>query len=178
MLQRVGVAIVLYGPKAAGKTEVARRLRAHLGVQHVDPDALVLEWVAEGMHQHPVVGWRPRVDEAVREALQYTPAVSVEATGAYESDWQLADGLRASGVDVITVWLHAPWEVCRERLRARTEQRVPITEDEARRIYFDAARHASGRTFDLQLDTTGPLDGDEIVRRVQGLLTERGYRRG
>jgi dephospho-CoA kinase len=41
-------AIVLYGPKAVGKSWVAEVLRTHLGVAHVDADELVLGLLAAG----------------------------------------------------------------------------------------------------------------------------------
>jgi dephospho-CoA kinase len=44
----MATAIVLYGPKAVGKSWVAEVLRTHLGVAHVDADELVGDLLAAG----------------------------------------------------------------------------------------------------------------------------------
>ena len=51
--------LVLYGPKAVGKSWVARTLAEQLGVHHVDVEALVLELLAAGARPDPAdAGWR------------------------------------------------------------------------------------------------------------------------
>ena len=49
----MATAIVLYGPKAVGKSWVAEVLRTHLGVAHVDADELVGDLLAAGTHLIP-----------------------------------------------------------------------------------------------------------------------------
>ena len=53
----MATAIVLYDPKAVGKSWVAEVLRTHLGVTHVDADELVGDLLAAGTRPDPVDGW-------------------------------------------------------------------------------------------------------------------------
>jgi dephospho-CoA kinase len=43
MVGRMGVVVVLYGPKAAGKSQAAEALRVRYGVRHVEAEAIVLD---------------------------------------------------------------------------------------------------------------------------------------
>jgi predicted kinase len=93
--------------------------------------------------------------------------VSVEGTGAWESDWVLGDRLAAAGFDVVPVWVTAPLEVTLERLAARRERKVPVSPEEATWIHAEATRRAAARPFAAVVDTTGtPEPGrlDELVR--------------
>jgi gluconate kinase len=170
------VAIVLYGPKGAGKSQVAEVLRAQHGVAHVDADALVLDLLARGQRPHPRDGWLAPVHDAVTAALEEGPAVSVEATGAWDSDWQLADDLASAGQEVLRVWVGAPLEVTLRRLAARTTRKAPVDPREARRIWAAARERAVHHRFDLVLDT-GELREEDLVGAVAPLaadLAERG----
>ena len=118
--------IVLYGPKAVGKSWVAQALVDRLGVRHVDVDALVLDLLAAGVRPDPADGWLAWVEQRVVAALDTHPLVSVEATGAWDSDWRLADDLEARGVRVLRVWVSAPKHVTLQRLEERTARRVPV----------------------------------------------------
>jgi hypothetical protein len=53
----VATAVVIYGPKAVGKSLIAQIHTDQLGVYHVDTDALVLRALAQGLKPHPVLGW-------------------------------------------------------------------------------------------------------------------------
>jgi|Tabmets5t2r1_1033131.scaffolds.fasta_scaffold84926_1 cytidylate kinase len=48
--------MVLYGPKAVGRSWVAQTLAERLGVRHVDADALVLDLLAAGVQPDPADG--------------------------------------------------------------------------------------------------------------------------
>ena len=61
--------LVLYGPKAVGKSWVARALADQLGVHHVDVDAVVLELLAAGARPDPADGWLAWVEQRVAAAL-------------------------------------------------------------------------------------------------------------
>jgi hypothetical protein len=93
----MATAIVLYGPKAVGKSWVAQVLGERLGAEHVDADELVLDLLAAGTRPDPGDGWLPEVHRRVVDALQRHAPVSVEATGAWDSNWRLADDLEAPG---------------------------------------------------------------------------------
>jgi shikimate kinase len=159
---------VLYGPKAAGKSQVAAILREQHRLAHVDPDVLVLDLLARGDRPDPELGWLPQVEDAVERALQTSAAVSVEATGAWGSDWQLTRDLEDRGHRVLTVWVSAPLEVTLRRLAQRTAPTVPVTQAEARTIWTAANDRASSRVFDLALDTSD-IRREELPRALAPL---------
>ena len=51
--------------------------------------------------------------------------MTVEATGAWDSDCMLADRLAAAGCRVLSVWVTAPLEVTLQRLAGRPSRKVP-----------------------------------------------------
>jgi dephospho-CoA kinase len=157
----VTTVVVLYGPKAAGKSQVAEILRARHRVAHVDADALVLELLARGVRPDPQLGWLLQVEDAVEGALQAGGAVSVEATGAWDSDWRLAQDLEDRGHAVLRVWVSAPLEVTLRRLAERTARKAPVTQAEARAIWTTATDRATRRAFDLALNT-GDIAEEEL----------------
>jgi predicted kinase len=166
----MATAIVLYGPKAVGKSWVARTLVERLGVHHVDVDRLVMDLLASGARPDPVAGWLAWVERRLGEALGTHDLVSVEATGAWDSDWRLADDLEAMGVGVVRVWVIATKEVALGRLAARTATRAPMSAEEASRIYDSATAQAAGRRLDLRLDTNGAKDPGRVVGQIKPLL--------
>ena len=168
----MATAVVLYGPKAAGKSWAADVLRSRLGVHHIDADPLVLELIARGVGPDPREGWMAWVEHAAAEALRRHRAVSVEATGAWDSDWELSRRLEAAGARVIRVWIWAPEEETIERLARRTKNAAPITEAEARRIHAEATARASSEGFDVEIDTSGVQDPDSVVAMISPLLDE------
>jgi len=163
-------AIVLYGPKAVGKSWVAEVLRTHLGVAHVDADELVGDLLAAGTRPDPGDGWLAWVRRRVTDALDQHGLVSVEATGAWDSDWRLADDLEAAGARVLRVWVSAPKQVAMGRLAARTGRRVPVPAQEASWIYDQATARAAGQRLDARIDTGRPVDPAAVVARLRPLI--------
>jgi hypothetical protein len=105
------------------------------------------------------------VDALARHAL-----VSVEATGAWDSDWRLADDLEVAGVRVLRVWVSAPREVAMGRLAGRTSRRVPVSAEEASWIYDQATARAAGRRLDAWIDTGRPPDPAAVVAELRPLI--------
>ncbi len=163
--------IVLYGPKGAGKTEIARRLEAETGVYHVDPDPLIQALIDAGRQPHPTEGWLADVLEGCFHALERHDAISVEATGAWESDWQLARDIVAQGHRVVRVWVYAPLAVTLRRLQGR-RNRVPVPREEARRIHDLAVARAVDAPFDVLIDTTSEATSEDALRRIVGLCAK------
>lgn len=157
----MALAVVLYGPKAAGKSQVGEALSDLYGVIPVDADEIVLDLLADAREPDPENGWLTPIEQAVTAALRDNAAVSVEATGAWDSDWQLALDLEAIPARVLRVWVSAPLEVTLDRLARRTSSKAPTTPDEARWIYDMSRARAASQQFDLSLDT-GLLRHDEI----------------
>jgi predicted ABC-type ATPase len=167
----VATVVVLYGPKAAGKSQVAAILRHQYRLVHIDPDLLVLDLLARGDRPDPQLGWLLQVEDAIERALQTGAAVAVEATGAWDSDWQLTNDLEDRGHRVLTVWVSAPLELTLRRLRERTAPTVPVTQVEARAIWTAANDRARNHTFDLTLDTAAI--GQQDLPRALAPLTAR-----
>jgi len=147
--------VVLYGPKAAGKSWVAEELERRAGVRHVDVDRMVLELSSRGRRPDPEQGWLEEVEAEVRRLASEHALVSVEATGAWDSDWTLADRLAAAGFRVVSVWVTAPLDVTLDRLTHRRSLKVPVSVQEARWIYAEATRRAGTHPFTAVVDTAG-----------------------
>jgi hypothetical protein len=161
---------VIYGPKAVGKSLVAQIFADQLGVYQVDTDALVLRALAQGIKPDPVVGWLDLVREEVLRALREHDAASVEATGAWDSDFQLACELEDGGIQVLRVWVTSPKPLAMRRLINRKIQRVPVTLDEAAEIYERAVARAEHEPFDVFIDTTSQPDPVRLAEMVRPLL--------
>ena len=123
--------VVVMGPKAVGKSWVAQVLSSRLGIYHVETDALILELMELGHEPDADIGWLASVEGLVVTALEQHPAVSVEATGAWDSDWLLIDRLRDRDITVCTVWVNATLHQSLVRLHERTARKVPTSESEA-----------------------------------------------
>lgn len=162
--------MLLVGPKAVGKTWVAENI-AQLGVEYLDVDALVLDLLAHGEHPDSQDGWLRWVEPIVDRALAKHDVVSVEATGAWESDYRLGEHLEGRGHRVVRVWVTASEDESIARLNARTTSKVPIDEAEARRIYSAATLRARSEHWDAIVETTGAPD-PELPARVIGPLLQ------
>ena len=149
------IVVVLYGPKGAGKSLVAEQLNRLAGVHHVDVDRMVLELSARGRRPDPEQGWLKEVEAEVSCAAGEHPLVSVEATGAWDSDWMLAGHLAAAGCLVLPVWVTTPLEVTLHRLARRRTCKVPVSSQQARWIQAEATRRAATHTFTAVIDTAG-----------------------
>ena len=161
--------VVLYGPKGAGKSWVAGELDRRAGVHHVDADRLVLEWSARGRCPDPEQGWLAEVEEEVHAATGRYERVSVEATGAWDSDWTLAEHLAAAGYRVLSVWVTAPVEVTLDRLAHRRTRKVLVSPGEARWIHAEASRRAATHLFTAVVDTAGPPEPSQLDDLLQRL---------
>jgi cytidylate kinase len=161
--------VVIYGPKGAGKSWVADELARRADVTHVDADRMVLELLARGKQPDPRLGWLDPIGNEVRRAAARHAVVSVEATGAWDSDWMLADRLAAAGYRVLRVWVTAPLQVTLDRLAQRRTLKVPVTAEEARWIHGEATRRASVRHFAAVIDTSGPPDTDRLDHLLESL---------
>jgi len=162
--------LLLVGPKAVGKTWVAETLRAALGIAYVDADVLILDLLSTGQQPDPDVGWLMQVERAVCDALTSSGSVSVEATGAWDSDYQLAHDLEARGHRVIRVWLEAPEETTIARLFARPPKKVPVSEADARSIFAKSTSRAALEQWDLVVDLSGEKDAAHIADLVGAII--------
>ena len=162
--------ILLFGPKGIGKSWVAEVLSSTLGIVYVDADLLILDLLSAGHIPEPEAGWLIPVERAVFDALAGSDSVSVEATGAWDSDYQLAQDLEAVGHRVIRVWLKAPEETTILRLITRPPKKLPISEADARWIYASSIARAAREHWDLDVDLSGGKDPVRIADLVRAIL--------
>ena len=165
-----GTVIVLAGPKGVGKSWVAELLAARLDIYHVDPDPLIAEWRNQGSEPDPHDGWLSQVRDAVVSALREHPAISVEMTGAWESDYKLCVQLEKLGHRVIHTSLIAPEEETISRLQLRRGGRDSTTELEARAIFKSAVARGQNEEWDAVVDMSGPPDAGRIFETYASLL--------
>ena len=165
-MRRRSTVVVLYGPKGAGKSWVADQLYRRAGVQHVDADRVVLDLMDRGERPDLRLGWLEQVEAEVRRAVGEHRLVSVEATGAWDSDWMLADRLTAAGCRILTVWVTSPLEVTLQRLAGWRSRKVSVSREEAEWIYGEATRRAAARSFTAVLDTSGTPDPSKLDELV------------
>jgi gluconate kinase len=166
----MGTAVVLYGPKGAGKSHLARLLERELGIKHVDPDALVLEWTRQGLRPDPRNGWLTEIVAATKSVLETHDAVSLEATGAWDSDWKLPGLLKGAGHDVITIRLLIDHAIAMTRLSTRKEARVPISASEAEHIWKEAAARRNSQNVDLEIDAVDSDFAERAIRYISEKL--------
>jgi shikimate kinase len=165
--------VVVMGPKAVGKSWVADVLERRFDIRHLDSDALILELIANGAVADPARGWLRQVEAAVADLLLDCPSVSVEATGAWDSDWLLIGHLRDRGVTVVTVWVSARLEQSLARLETRGTRKVPTSTETARWYYESATRRAGGYPFDLIVDTSQDQDEEALVEAWRAAAAHR-----
>jgi shikimate kinase len=166
----VTTVVIVYGPKAAGKSYLSRALEGELGIYHIDPDALVLEWIKQGLRADLENGWLQEIVAAVKFALETRNAVSLEATGAWDSDWKLPELLKDAGHDVITIRLLIDPATAMSRLSTRKEERIPISASEAEHIWKAADARRGKQKVDLEIDATDSDFGNRVVCYIREKL--------
>jgi hypothetical protein len=129
-------------------------LGRRIGVHHVDVDRMVLDLLDHGERPDPEHGWLEQVENEIRRAVSDHSPACVEATGAWDSDWMLAEHLRAAGCRVLPVWVTAPLEVTLDRLTRRRSRKVPASPQEPRWIHAEATRRAATRSFNSRRHTS------------------------
>lgn len=163
--------IVIYGAKAAGKTSIAKQLVQELGAVHIDPDELVPEWLEEGIKADIEYGWMEPVLGEIMKTATLNSLVVVEATGGYETDWILAKRIEEKGIPCLSVYVSVPLEESLSRLALRTEERVPITDEEARAIHRNSLEHLSVHRTDLFFDSTEQNYREKAIEEIKRELS-------
>jgi shikimate kinase len=164
--------LILYGPKAVGKSRLARLVQDRFSFSRVDPDSVIPALSAEGGQPDRVDGWLAPLSSLLAAELARHSNVVTEATGAWESDWRLAENLELAGVEVIKGWITAPLETTLHRLRRRQAQRVCTSEEEAIEIYNRAHERAQHAAFAFRLDNGGAEAFDPIPESVRRALSQ------
>jgi hypothetical protein len=166
----LGTLLLLAGPKGVGKSWVAEIAERDFAVRHLDADRLILALLEKGSSPDPEDGWLVPVQAAVLDALARHPAVSVEITGSWDSDYKLARDVERRGHRVARLLISAPLSETLVRLRARTSRKVPVSEAEARSIYFRAEQRTRREHWDARLDTSGTEQPGRVAAVLRQLL--------
>ena len=164
--------ILVNGLPGSGKTTLARRLGAALGVPVVSKDA-----VKEGLLT-AVPEARPAGLGAVAMEAAWSMAADLTGTVVLESWWfrprdlefTVAAWRRCGEPELVEVWCDVPAEVARGRFANRV--RHPMYED-ARRLatsWDDWAERAAPLAIGevVRVDTSGDVDIAAVVRQVAG----------
>jgi hypothetical protein len=168
----LGTLLLLAGPKGVGKSWVAQIAERDFAVHYLDADLLILALLHDGSSPDPEDGWLQPVQVAVFDALARYPAVSVEITGAWESDYKLAHNVQQRGHRVLRLLISATLEETLARLRTRTSRKVPVSDDEARATYVQARNRARREHWDARLDTSGTEQPDKAATVLRHLLKD------
>ena len=155
-----------------GKSWVAQIAERDLGVHYLDADVLILGLLDRGSSPDPDDGWLDPVQSAVLDALARSPTVSVEITGAWDSDYKLIRNVEDAGHRVVRIWISAPLDETLARLRDRRTRKVPVTDADVRTVYQQAVTRAANERWDATIDTSGPERPEVAVAVVRGLLDQ------
>lgn len=183
--------VVITGFMAAGKTTVARSLAARLGCATLDTDALVRERTgrtpAEIIDAEGEARFRELESGALRDALtngRPAAAVVIALGGGAWSVEANRELINARGC--LTVWLDAPYELCRQRIddataAAGAPDRPNARDPERARALYDARRPLyalAAHRVEVAADRSAGSIVEEIanlVRRSQhGSRTTKG----
>lgn len=166
----MGTLLLLAGPRGVGKSWVAEIAERDFDVHYVDADLLILDLLENGAQPDPENGWLEPVRAAVFDALTTYPAVSAEITGAWDSDYKLADEAEQRGHRVVRLLISAPLHETLQRLRTRTAKKVPVSDEEAQATFARVQDRVPGERWDATLDTSGDEQRENVKRVLRQLL--------
>ena len=134
--------ILLVGPKGSGKTYLASRMEAELGIGFVRVEPIWLSLSAEispGTAQFDEEG-QSRVISAAHEALEHHSTIVLESTGTAPWFPRQKSDLDAIG-SLIFVKVDAPLSLCLERIQHRdASNHIPVSDDRVNEINAIASR--------------------------------------
>ncbi len=168
-----GRRVVITGFMGVGKTTVGRALARLLGVAFLDLDDAVRELEGRGprelIDEEGEDYFRAAETRALRRELE-AGAARVVATGG--GAWTLERNRALVGAHgCLTVWLDAPYELCRRRIEeCGGASERPFARDPARARELYEARLAAYRTADLRVRVTPGRGADELAAEIAAAL--------
>jgi predicted kinase len=175
-----GLAILVNGLPAAGKTTLARVLACHLGLPLFSKDAIKeahADLLGTELAGWPQRGWNKAIGAAASETM-WALLADAPAGAVLESTWPdntrhfVVQGLaRAGSPPAAEIWCDVPLETARQRFEAR-HPRHPIhgallTDDEWAHWRRTARPLELGPV--LRVDTTRPVDAQAITDWIRAL---------
>ncbi len=171
-------ALLLVGPKGAGKSTVGTLLASELGIYFLRVEPLFLEVRASLGSAHPDYERQGflSVLSGVADTLATHATVCLESTGASTLfPWFLSELERLAHVVLIRV--SAPPQLCSARVQSRDKSvHIPVSDDQVVRI--NTLAFAVSLPWSLEIDNGGPFDGPGIVTAVRQLLSAFSSPRG
>ncbi len=165
--------IILVGFMGAGKTTTGRTLAARLSCGFVDLDELITERAARSpqriIDEDSEASFRHIESDALHHALAFDRA-SVIALGG--GAWTIEGNrelIAAHGG--ITVWLDAPFELCRQRI-ARAGEARPLARDPERAAQLYAQRRALYRLAAHRIEINEAHDAEDVATRIMRLAND------
>ncbi|MFD3444227.1 AAA family ATPase [Microbacteriaceae bacterium 4G12] len=170
------MAVLVNGLPGSGKTSLAMALAAELGWPCLSRDAIKERLAAQNPHDASNIVGAVAMRELWRQAAEL-PAFVAESWWFRPRDLEFAmSGLEVAGVKtVIEVWCEVPPTLARSRFESRERGPVHliIGDVDAKWSEWSAGAEPLGISPVVRVDTTRPVDVDELRRRVQDLTTER-----
>jgi thymidylate kinase len=164
---------VIDGHDGAGKSEIARRVAAHFGGEHVRPFAAP---VGEQLSRLRDEGRVELMDELAREAVNREVERSSSELLVFDRHWPtvLTMGRMRTSVELAPQWFPLPptvicWtdvETSRRRYTARREALFPTTRDD----YYCAAYRDVADAYDIPLVVTTDLSPELAAEHAIELL--------
>jgi shikimate kinase len=155
-------AVVLVGPKGAGKTTIGRMVEAALGARFVDVEAVAKRALAEAggaideAYARRAFGM---ILEEVEAAARGAPAVVLETTGASAETPRFLAALRER-FETVLVRVTASHAVC--------ERRIQVGPDLVREMH--ARSLALSLAWDVEIDNEAGVGEAEVVRALRPYL--------
>jgi len=168
-----GRRVVITGFMGAGKTTVGRSLARLLGVAFLDLDDAVTEMEGRGPRElidaEGESYFREAETRALRRELE-AGAARVIATGG--GAWTLErNRTLVAAHDCRTVWLDAPYELCRRRIEdGGGASERPFARDPARARELYEERLTAYRLADLRVRVAPETGADELAAEIAAAL--------
>lgn len=159
---------LLVGPKGAGKTTLALRIEAELGIPFVRVEPIWLALAAEKAFEGPAFDaeGQQRVLAEVGRRLSESGRAVLESTGTAPWFASFVARLRALG-EVELVKVSAPRELCLERVRNRDPSaHIPVSDDRVEQI--NRLTEAVDLPWSEVLENLTQADADAFIARRAG----------